>query len=269
MFVLRANQPTLLTDSLAAAPHSLSRQSCGDRRGECHENGWGIGYFEKEVPCRIRSVRAAVADPRFLELATTLASPTILAHVRQASSGSVAERNSHPFLFGRWLFAHNGTLYGFREESKPLLQLIAPHLLSRIEGDTDSEHAFALLLTLLERRVGSLEIPIPVETVGAVLRETLDQLTRLYPGKDGERSEFNFALTDGRVMAAVRWGHTLFWLERSGPVAESADRPVNTTGEYRALAVASEPTSNEKWQELPDRTLLLLGHSWTPVLINL
>src|SRR6266849_5924094 len=158
MFAVHASSPTKAAGSLLSAPHSLVTQSCSDvEEGFCHQDGWGIGYYVEGQPRRVRSAKAAPGDPQYKECVEALASSTLLAHVRRASAGSVAVRNSHPFIYGRWLFAHNGTLTGFAEGRGRLLAAIPMHLWDGIEGDTDSEHAFRLVLARLEKATGSLD----------------------------------------------------------------------------------------------------------------
>lgn len=258
MFALRANQPTRVENSLLAAAHSLQRQSSCDLRGRCHDSGWGIGYYVEGQPRRVRSTVPAGQDPRFRETAGSLTAATVLAHVRLASSGSVAERNTHPFIHGRWTFAHNGTLAGFGANPERLRSLIPVHLLQAIEGATDSEHAFLFLLGQLEKQTGSLSAPASAEVVARTMGETVRQLADLFPAEGEDQSQFNFVLTDGRLMAASRWGHTLYWLRRQGTLPVAADRPVEASAEYHSVAVASEPTTAEAWEEIPDGSVLLL-----------
>jgi hypothetical protein len=125
-----------------SAPHALQRQSCCDRRGQCHDSGWGLGHYEGGRPHVVRSALPAGGDPRFAERAAAVASDTLLAHVRKASAGSVAERNWHPFAHGRWLFAHNGTLTGFADDPGRLRALLPAPLRAAVREETDSEHAF-------------------------------------------------------------------------------------------------------------------------------
>jgi glutamine amidotransferase len=258
LFAFRANQPTRARAALVSAPHSLLRQSCGDRRGECHADGWGIGYFRDGQPVVTRSVRPTAADPEYSALAEEVAATTLLAHVRQASAGGVAERNCHPFRHGRWLFAHNGTLQGFGADPERLRRLIPAHLREVIRGETDSEHAFYYLLGLLEQTTGAADTPPQAETVGRVLAEAVARLAELFPGSSAEPTRLNFVLTDGRVLAASRWGHTLYRAEHRGAAGPDGDGPVHDSPDYRAALLASEPTSPEEaWSEVPDRTVLL------------
>ncbi len=260
LFALRANQPTRARAALVTAEHSLLRQSCGDRRGECHADGWGIGYFRDGQPLVTRSIRPTATDPAYRALAEDLAATTLLAHVRQASAGGVAERNCHPFRHGRWLFAHNGTLQGFTTDPERLRRLIPAHLRGFVRGETDSEHAFYYVLGLLEQATGAAEAPPEPETVRSVLGEAVARLAELFPGSEAEPTRLNFVLTDGRILAASRWGHTLYRAERRGAAAPDGDGPVNGAADYRAVVLASEPTSrDEAWSEVPDRSLVLVN----------
>jgi glutamine amidotransferase len=257
LFALRANQPSRARAALSTAPHSLLRQSCGDRRGECHADGWGIGYFQDGEPVLTRSVLPTAADPSYRGLAEQVLATTLLAHVRQASAGGVAERNCHPFRHGRWLFAHNGTLQGFAADPERLRQRIPAPLRGCIRGETDSEAAFYYLLGLLEEATGAAEPCPDGQTVGRVLGETVARLAALFPGSSTEPTRLNFVLTDGRVLSASRWGHTLYRAERDALESGAGDGPVHGSPAYRAVVLASEPTSLQaNWVEVPDRTVL-------------
>jgi glutamine amidotransferase len=263
LFALRANHPTHVRHSLDIGPHSLRRQSGCDLRGECHESGWGIGYYTNGRPECLRSVEPAAADVRYEALANTIRATTILAHVRNASVGGVAVRNTHPFTYGRWLFAHNGTLVGFPNVREQLRASMPAHLRQAIGGDTDSEHAFFAVLSELERLAGPLDGPTCAEAIGQAVADTVQQLAELCADVGEERSQFNFVLTDGHALAATRWGHTLSWLHRRARDLSAPDQPAEAAADYQGVVVASEPTTDEAWSEVPERTLLLVGPDLT------
>jgi predicted glutamine amidotransferase len=259
LFAFRANQPTRARAALVTAAHSLLRQSCGDRRGECHADGWGVGHILGRQLRVTRSARPAATDPHYRALAEETAATTLLAHVRQASAGGVAERNCHPFRHGRWLFAHNGTLQGLAAAPERLRRLIPAHLRGFVGGETDSEHAFYFVLGLLERTAGAAGAGPDAATAGRALGEAVARLAELFPGSDAEPTRLNFVLTDGRVLAASRWGHTLYRAERRGGAGPAGDGPAEARPDYHAVVIASEPTSpDEPWAEVPDRTVLLV-----------
>jgi predicted glutamine amidotransferase len=107
-----------------------------------HKDGWGIVSFRSGSPRYIgRSTRPAFIDPSFdsaLEDIPELDSPNILiAHARAASAGGATLPNTHPFVVGGIVLAHNGTIKDF----DPVMKL-------KPKGETDSER---LLLVLTDR----------------------------------------------------------------------------------------------------------------------
>ncbi len=252
LFAFRASHATSARAALLTSAHSLLRQSCGDRGGERHGDGWGVGHFLGSQPAVTRSARPAATDPLYRQVAEAVAATTLLVHVRQASAGGVAERNCHPFRHGRWLFAHNGTLQGFGANPERLRRQVPDSLRGYIAGETDSECAFYFVLGLLGPAAGAA-------AVGRALAETVARLAELFPGSPAEPTRLNFVLTGGQVLAASRWGHTLFRAERRGAPAPGEDGPLQAAPDYRAVAVASEPTSPEEaWVEVPERTVLVV-----------
>jgi glutamine amidotransferase len=191
-----------------------------------------------------------------------------VAHVRLASVGSNAEHNSHPFRHGRWLFAHNGTLFGFARDPEPLRASLPPRWRASVQGDTDSEHLFHLFLARLAERTGPLLGGDDADEVCRALGETLEQAARLYPGEGDEHSQLNVVVTDGRLLLAARWGHTLYRVERRGKNPGWLDRPTAESWDYHAVAVASEPTSDERWAEVPEQTLLCVRPDLTSQMVS-
>src|SRR5437867_2191134 len=93
-----------------------------------HPDGWGVGWYEDGVPRVVRSLTPAHGDADFEKLSQFVSAQTVIAHVRKASVGRVAEENTHPFQRGPWLFAHNGTIPDWDRVRAPLEALIDPSL---------------------------------------------------------------------------------------------------------------------------------------------
>jgi glutamine amidotransferase len=178
-------------------------------------------------------------DPAFKEVATDLHGHVLVAHVRQSTVGTVSIENTHPFRSGRWIFAHNGTI----EDLDYLRSLVAPHRLSALEGQTDSEILFAFLLSRLDQH-GLTEGGLQSLT-DAVLSCAVHDLSRR-PAL-GSR---NFLLSDGTFLYAYRHGRPLFLLERS-----SSDR-CGATPALTSVLIASEPITDEPWRPIPEDALL-------------
>jgi glutamine amidotransferase len=176
LFAFRSVLPLCAHDALCGAGNSLTAQSRRDARGESHADGWGLATVDHDGEPHIsKSVQPAYADPQFDELAKSVAT-TLVAHVRQASVGRKALENSHPFVHGRWIFAHNGTLEEFSARKRPLLDAIPDDLRQTIRGDTDSEHVFLFWLSQLRTAAGGLDKSLGVDTVTATLQQTIKLL---------------------------------------------------------------------------------------------
>lgn len=118
------------------------------QRSKKNPDGWGLAFYPDETAQVIKEPIKGTESPLsdFLK-DYSISAKIFLAHVRIASSGNVAYRNTHPFereLSGRdYVFVHNGTLRNV--ENLTLGQF-------RPMGQTDSEHAFCHLLNRIGER---------------------------------------------------------------------------------------------------------------------
>jgi gamma-glutamyl hercynylcysteine S-oxide hydrolase len=95
-------------------PHSLRVQSYAPRRqkhGLMNADGWGVGFFDGEVPRRWRSPAPLWGDVSLDSVAPALRSRCVVAAVRSATVGMPIEASATaPFTDGRWLLSHNGVV---------------------------------------------------------------------------------------------------------------------------------------------------------------
>jgi glutamine amidotransferase len=143
------------------APQSLAAQS------RSQPDGYGIGTFEEDgTPDVDRGVIAAFQDEAFAQQAHSERSRTYVVHLRYASSGPVALRNSHPFQQDGRLLAHNGVF-----EDLPALEAHIGGDMDLVAGDTDSERFFALITRETRRAGGDVRAGIiaAVEWIAANL----------------------------------------------------------------------------------------------------
>ena len=143
--------------ALSAAPHrvhatfwlldasdSLARQS---RR---EPDGTGLGTFtDSDVPLVEKQPVAAYEDRAFATEARERSSRTFLAHIRYASTGGLAPRNTHPFEQNGRLFAHNGVLGDLDRLDAEL-----GSYRDLVQGETDSERFFALATRRIDEHDG-------------------------------------------------------------------------------------------------------------------
>ena len=261
-----ATESTQLEGSLLDAHNALRVQSDRDSRGVRNADGWGIAHQEGLRPRVIKSTDPAFADRRFAEAATKVSSDAVIAHIRAATVGGAAEHNTHPFTYGPWSFAHNGTIAG--------IEHIAAHLdLGRFgppDGETDSELAFLWMLNRMADY--GLDPETPAENLDSLVDLVADAVLELVgiTIRSGvtEPSKLNFLISDGRHMVASRWGHTLFWTLRQGitdcAVCGTSHCPA-ADETYRAAVIASEPiTADEDWTELPEGSVLAVAPNAHP-----
>jgi glutamine amidotransferase len=249
LYGFRANEPTRVECSLVHAQNALMEQSLGDAEGLTHGHGWGVAEQPNGVPLVEKQAWAAYHGEHFRKTAARVYARTVIAHVRRATVGPPGLENTHPFVHGVWLFAHNGTVPNFDRVRARLLEELDPLHRSEIHGSTDSEHVFRYLLTLWMR---APERPL-IET----LRIGLEQVIAWSREIDPEKAiSLNVLWANGESMVGSRLNRTLWYLVRNGiasceicgrsHVHHSPKLP------YRAVAIASEPITHETWHEVPN-----------------
>ena len=229
-FVAYLGPRVTLDQLLLAPPHSLLRQSWAPRlqtHGTVNADGFGVGWYDRSVrpePARYRTARPMWADRSFASMAGLVSSTALLAAVRSATPPApVEESGAPPFTAGPWLFAHNGAVDSFHDGAGvELRRSMSAARAAGLEGVSDSEVLFALLLDLLDD--------------GASMREALaDVVGRV-------RGRLNLVMTDGSSVAASACGESLFVID-----------------DGRRVVVASEPFDDTAdWQRVPDGSFLEL-----------
>jgi glutamine amidotransferase len=257
LFAMSSRMPATLGFSL----ERLARR--GGAEGP-HRDGWGIAFYEGPDCLLLREPRPASESPlmHFMEhhgLRTRMA----LSHIRLATFGDRALRNTQPFLRelgGRMhVFAHNGDLPTL------LTAPVDPRQPFQPVGDTDSERAFCDLLARLAPlwRDAAGAVPKLAERL-AVVGAHAAELRGLGPA--------NFLYADGDALFVHADRRTqldgrlrppgLYLLQRccwrSAP--ELADSGVELQSVRQDVAlVASTPLTDELWQPLGEGDLVALA----------
>jgi predicted glutamine amidotransferase len=186
---------------LCTAPQSLLRQSDIDRRRK-QGDGWGAGYFERGHPKLIKSPRPMYQDKsRVYRAARQAKGKTFIAHVRWASnplklkrSELIGPAHTQPFSHGKWIFAHNGTLYIPKEVMAEL-----GAWKKYIKGKNDSEVLFYWLMKHLAR----------TKNPAQAIRQSIQGIHRIwegckksYPIHPYPYHGLNWVLSDGKTLMA-------------------------------------------------------------------
>ena len=219
--------PVALGALLVEPEHSLLTQTTAPRHqapGITNVHGFGVAWYVERGLQRHRTTTPMADDPS-LGGHGAVTSGAVLAAARNASPGlALEERNNAPYIAGQWAFSHNGFVFDYLARREDLTRKISAGGRRRIEGTTDSELAFAVVLDAIDD--------------GADPGRALTRAIGLI-GDDG--SKLNLLLTDGSTIWATRWGNSLFTLEGGDHVV-----------------VASEPHDDDpRWAEVPDRSLVV------------
>jgi glutamine amidotransferase len=247
-----ANEPTKLECSLVHAQNALMEQSRMDREGLVHGHGWGVAGYPDGVPFVEKQTWAAYRGEHFKKTAARVYAKKVIAHVRRATVGPPSIENTHPFVHGAWLFAHNGTIPNFNRVRELLLARLDPLHRTEIKGSTDSEHVFRYLMTLWQHE--------PQRPLMETLRRGLEQIIVWCREIDPDREiSLNVLWANGQQMVGSRLNRTLWYLERDGVVpCEICGRSHihhDPKQHYHAVEIASEPITHENWLQVPNGTV--------------
>lgn len=256
LYGFRATEPTKVECSLVLAQNALMVQSKRDRAGESHIHGWGVAAYEDHAPIWDRQAWAAYHGEHFKRAAARIYAETVLAHVRKATVGPATINNTHPFVDQHWSFIHNGTIPGFAAMRERMLATMTDMHREAIQGDTDSEHVFRLLLSIWANA--------SAKPLMEVVRDTTTQvLAWCEEFRPDAPIGLNIMLTDGSELVGTRLGRTLFCARREGihdcEICGFPHVHHQPEKDYRAIIVASEPITHELWNEVPERSLYRIG----------
>ncbi len=243
--------PPILLDYILSKPeHSLIEQSYQPREmtsGLLNADGFGIGWYHPQRdtdPFTYKNTLPIWSDINLPNLSRYIESGCILANVRSATSGQAVDlSNCQPFRSGRLLFTHNGFIQNFRQTLyRPIRNRLSDKVYQSIDGSTDSEHIFALLINELAAN--------PDIALEKALQSSLITLSELAQFPQVNVSA-NIIVTDGRRLVASRFATgksapSLYWL-RDDPTFPAA------------VIIASEPLFAGNWIGFYENSIISVG----------
>jgi len=279
-------EPLPVRNLLFDPEYSLVRQSYSPRMMNTFLNlagfgmqAWDPASLQPEDPFPYRTTTLPSFDRNLRFIASKLASTCLVAHVRgvtYSGEGVVADTNLHPFHFPgtRVVLAHNGHLRRFKQMRYSLVEHVEPALAQHIEGTTDSEWIYALILSQLDDPHGSPGTRELADATASALR-----ILRTVRAKHeiDTSSPVNVCVSTGRALVATRFSFDYGWYPPEDEMLET-DLPFVSLwyaigGEYamrdgdwamtaadplRSVIVASEPltTDASTWLEVPEYSML-------------
>lgn len=257
-------------------------------------DGLGIAWYtdaaqnyQKSVtgprPALYKSQQPPSNDFNFRSLCGNTETKCVFAHIRATSGSVVTQVNSHPFVFGRHVFMHNGVVSNFTNIRRDMSHHFAYDAFSNVLGSTDSEHAAALYMTNLTKggNKDAWEKQYSLKEMQDALVKTIVQILELQQklGDKNAPNSLNFCTTDGSRMVAVRFRNhatqqppSLYWSEFAGrtlnqkfPGTPDAPQAVNEEASKESherigkhTIISSEPTTYDEteWNLINKNCLL-------------
>jgi glutamine amidotransferase len=278
-------EPVDLEDLLYRTDNSLLRQVYEPQlMSFLNLAGFGMMAWDERshapsVPFVYKTAEVPVFDRNLRSLSGKLRPTSLIAHVRgvpHSDAEVVAPYNLHPFRWGDapLALAQNGTLSAFATMRYDLLPYIRPELAKRIEGATDTEWVYALVLSQLPSRA-------PVLTAEHYERALVDAIERIRAVRlrrgINDSSGLNLVVSDGRCVIATRFTFDYGWYEDDVPspsqkfgfvslwfTSGSSYRRVGEEwvmaggDEDRSLLLSSEPLTADvsTWLEVPEYSMI-------------
>jgi glutamine amidotransferase len=254
LFAISSKVPTKVTFSL----DEFSRHGGQTAR---HRDGWGLAFYDGVYAQIFRDTEPSAGSEwmHFLRQHQHL-SQCVISHIRYATVGEIALRNTQPFsreLGGqRHTFCHNGELKNIDNQFK--LKRHKPI------GETDSEYAFCYLLSELETlwHKGPPSLKKRIKVIDKVFKQFSELGAANFLYCDGN---FLYAFANKRTQAnGMLEPPGMYYLTRNchcDPDAESlsgvelTSRPVASV--QNITLFASVPLSNEAWQPLKSNQLIV------------
>ncbi|SDI73506.1 dimethylhistidine N-methyltransferase/ergothioneine biosynthesis protein EgtC,TIGR03442 [Actinokineospora alba] len=234
-----------LSSLLFDPPQGLLRQTFApkDMRqgGTVNVDGFGVGWRTDGETVRYRRAVPMWIDHGFAAVAASTRSDVVLAAVRSATIGMpICDDACAPFTEGPWLFSHNGRVGGWPESVAGLAAELPTVDLMTLDAPTDSALIWALVRHRLRAGVD------PADAVAEVARAI---------GAVAPDSRLNFLLTDGRMLVATTWWHSLSVLKTEDSVVLASepwdDDPQWTTlGDHLLVTATLDPAPDVRVTEL-------------------
>jgi glutamine amidotransferase len=210
---------SLILQSRDAAFHPLVIDKSHRRNILVNGDGFGVAWYGRNVAkgsCLFKFVTPAWSNTNLRNIGDHVESSLIFAHIRAASSGhdplehvAVSHENCHPFKYGQFTFMHNGGIPNFSQIKLMLLNKLHPIFFQDLKGSTDSEHIFALFLTVLFESKATTDCKqetFHIENLVHAIKTTITMIIELCANCGvTEPCSLNLCLSDGINIIVTRF----------------------------------------------------------------
>lgn len=261
-----------------STPSSVSSSSSSSSSSEelaCES----VVLRKRADPCVFTSITPAWNNINLRRLSEKIRSHTFFAHVRAATPGLItSETNSHPFQYKQFMFMHNGGVARWDHIKRALLFSIRPKFFTAIQGSTDSELVFYLILNEIENIIAAQSVPLneTAEIYKKAIIATIHLLVRSIdaagpPPANNEATLLNLALTDGDIVCCTKFVYpptappaSLYFTsgtEFTDPSGSGQFRMIQQDKRQLCYIFSSEPLSREvdDWIPVPIQSIITVN----------
>ncbi len=247
------HEKLLLRDLLVKPENSLIKQSRAAREtvSGLNADGFGIAWYDFDIdsiPGTFKSIQPAWNNENLHHFCEKIRSSCFLGHVRASTVGDVNQNNCHPFVYGQYAFAHNGTIRHFEAIKRKLFNILPDSLFGALRGSTDSECLFLLIMHFLEQSNYAL-VPSVTKAIQWVIEQQASE-------DDTHFSRLNLVITNGQELMATRYVS-----KAQAPLSLYFNQ--SKAEEERAVIVSSEPLNDDTltWHELAHNSYFYYQHA--------
>ena len=274
-FVAYLGEPVLAEDLITKPRNSLIHQSYHARETPepLNGDGFGMGWYSKNIrpePGLFKAITPAWNNQNLKINAGIIKSNCIFAHIRAATEGDISLANSHPFRYQQYLMMHNGGIRNFKEIKRDLINRLSNHYYQWINGQTDSEHVFALFMQkIADLAQGKQGDALPLKFLADCFRQTFADIEILKTKRGlSSASVYNMVVTDGARLLATRYStnpkeesRTLYYAKgKKYACRGNLCQMLPEDGPPGSVLVVSEKLDEfeEEWRKVPDNHALLV-----------
>lgn len=225
-----------VSDWILETDNCLLQQSICDISDRPNADGWGFAYRSGKKFIMEKSPQPAFKDPTYRDKATQILTDLLFAHVRRKSQGVISLENSHPFIYDKWVFMHNGNIPHFEIYKEKLREKFSQTVQLDTLGTTDSEFLFKYFVHWFEKS-DNCDVYCVLNLISSIIMELID-ITDDHV--DGELA-LNFMLTNGDFIVGFRRNRTLFYTQLDSSLIISSEKIDKTLS----------------WEEVPENHFII------------
>lgn len=179
---------------------------------EGYYDGYGMGYYNDFRALIFKKpLNRVKIEKTCYDIAREVKSETLIVHIRKAETGLLKIENTHPFRFRNFVFAHIGSIYNFSKIDTKMYFKLPDFLMRNIQGDTDSELFFHLILAELYHSQNLDAIDLKGEEIAKAITRAIRVVEDIAGSEDLNKSSFTSIFSNGEYLVGVAAKEPLYF----------------------------------------------------------